>query len=933
LARPVLLRGGGRPDPRLFSDRLAKQLAAVPGFQPAVLASIGQQITIEQNVTGEHAVLTAIGSLTVHTISTQEHFRAVVLGPLGQVLRGDLTLVFLVDGLDQALGDSAPPTVLDLVQSLLGIEGVRMLVGTRKEGRILQRLSTGRTPTRLDLSAPSRRPDIDRDVGRYVERRLSELHLSPEEADVERLVRIADGNFAFVGLYLDEVQAGQRALGDLDSLPPTLHGLYDQYLARARSTYGDRWDAELQPLLALIGIARPAAPTALLAGWLGAADGADVNRRLTDLGPLVVLDEALGGWRVYHHSMAEFLAMDTVSPYGEPTANAWYIDPSACHRRLGLHYLAAAASNWQTVDDYGLENTVYHLAMSVRLAPDSVPSKELLARLPTIVTSSDLRAAQQERLRPHAELVGLRPAVDVIGRHGDMRATLDLAKELATDSRPVVRAVAVDVLVEAMARDEMATTTVLRGLLTGPVGPARRAAISAAARIGVKASGLFVEIALGEDLALRRAAAIALYLRWRPDGTTVTSELLTKLSEEVKLLTRPGRLQSVLEFLSDLSILLYIQRCEDAKVASETSELWKRVLKDRLHLGMVNRPALEGLLLRAISGGFARRMLETAVLSDEQAALDVFRVTDSDRATVKRVLPALDPAVDPTGMEEDLGLLLGAKLNLLRVLGAMVLDVQAHQRLEPTAALAERLFDSTNGTARAWVLLGFGCRLGAAPPGWLEVVEGLTRRFLDEEPALFYSAGSSSLTQLDLTLLPVIEAYAGVGAEPILVRQLIESATSSGDAGRLARVIEALTPAGPWHPHMVLQMIEPAVRTTTPGTEIDGALLTCLGPLRAVHPQFVDEMLATVAPTHLRESVLATDEVEAVWRHLWWLGLYKNAVHQALRYPRMRSQLLQGGLTAIVDAASPKDFLKDFAPVPLRMLRECDYDLLCWTRP
>jgi hypothetical protein len=100
-----------------------------------------------------------------------------------------------------------------------------------------------------------------------------------------------------------------------------------------------------------------------------------------------------------------------------------------------------------------------------------------------------------------------------------------------------------------------------------------------------------------------------------------------------------------------------------------------------------------------------------------------------------------------------------------------------------------------------------------------------------------------------------------------------------------------------------------------------------------VHPQFVDEMLATVAPTHLRESVLATDEVEAVWRHLWWLGLYKNAVHQALRYPRMRSQLLQGGLTAIVDAASPKDFLKDFAPVPLRMLRECDYDLLCWTRP
>jgi hypothetical protein len=406
--------------------------------------------------------------------------------------------------------------------------------------------------------------------------------------------------------------------------------------------------------------------------------------------------------------------------------------------------------------------------------------------------------------------------------------------------------------------------------------------------------------------------------------------LLFELSDKA----RPAptkKMQAMLEFMSDLSIAVYINNCEDRSVGEMTSELWRRTLKDRLRLHLINRPVLDRALVAVVSRAFAGRMLETALLADSTEVPKLFDLAQGDAARVKRVVPFLDPATDPATVFEDLLELFASDVPLLKALAAMTINIHAHVDLEKTATLANRLFDTASGSSRLWIVLGFTTRLPEAGPGWTAVVEGLTKRLLDEESALLESGRPGGLSDLDLIVLPLFEAYARAGSKmPLLTRLLSEGAHEH--PGRTTRIVCALSSTGLRFPQQVLDLIAPLVTVRdVPGLE--DALVTCLAPLRVVHPQLVDNALANWTAPWLRERVIAADDVQLVWREIWWLGLYKNAVHQALHYPRMRKNLLQGGILSLVTAKKPKDFLGSFALVPLRMLREADYELVGWTLP
>jgi hypothetical protein len=144
------------------------------------------------------------------------------------------------------------------------------------------------------------------------------------------------------------------------------------------------------------------------------------------------------------------------------------------------------------------------------------------------------------------------------------------------------------------------------------------------------------------------------------------------------------------------------------------------------------------------------------------------------------------------------------------------------------------------------------------------------------------------------------------------------------------RTIECLAPVGMAHPDLVLAALGPVAGTRDP--ELEDSLVKCLAVVRVAHPEMVDQMLAPSSLSGLREQVVAATDVQSVWRYVWWLGLYKNAVHQALRYPLMRRQLLQGGLLELVEARSARRFLSRFTSIVLRMVREADYELIRWTR-
>ena len=928
----------GSADPRQFTESLARQLADVDGFTTAALEALTPRVTINQTFTATDSVVKGIEKLTLNGLDTLEVFRTCVVAPLTKVMeqRQELSVTVLVDGLDEAM-TATGQTVVDLLHALLGVRGVHLLVGTRRLPEILDALDDGSgLVTYLDLSAEEARRDSETDLRSYVAGRLDSSAPHAENA-VEEVVAAAEGNFAYAVYLLDEVTAGVREATDLTGLPRTLGGLYDASLTRLRQKHEATWDDHQQPLLSLVTVAFGAAPVTALAAWSGVQDEGTLSRRLTDLAPLVRYDDLHDGWRLFHRSMVEFLGEREVRRQGTVSSNMWFIDPARWHRVVAEHYLTSAegAGGWAAVDDYGLRNVLQHLERAVTLSLGAGGSRAEvdrdLDRIRSVLCSAQFHAAQQAGVRtsnPYARDV--RACITLLLDQRPIGEVLDVIGVLARDPRPPVRAIAVESLVRGHGMDQAATRKVLVAQLHGE--PTERGvALNAMRFLGAAALDLFVDVASSPDEETRRATVLALYLLWRSGQDNVATEVMNRIVEQVSP-TAPRRSRSQLEFLSDLSIAVYTNHCELPEVTRSTSDLWQRTLKDRLHVGLVNKPVLEPLLKAVVSGAFSRRIAETAWLADPAAGTgpQSLDVPPKDAARMKRVLPALDPAVDPQPVEADLGALLASAIPLLRVTAAMVVNVHAHVDLARTEELANRLFDSGTGEARLWTVLGFTVRLPEAAAGWTEVVEKLTRRLLVEDPAAFHAPGTGALQGFDVALMPLATAYVEGGLAKLgFVSEMLGGAGGERDEATRRRLVECLGPVGMEHPDIVLGVLAPVLESH--GPELRPSLVRCLSVVRVAHPVTVDQALAARDLQDLREEVVSATDVQLVWRYVWWLGLYKNAIHQSVHYPQMRRQLLQDGLTALVEARSAKSFLSMYTGVVLRMVREANYELIRWT--
>ncbi|HEX9236144.1 MAG TPA: hypothetical protein VF972_07680, partial [Actinomycetota bacterium] len=112
------------------------------------------------------------------------------------------------------------------------------------------------------------------------------------------------------------------------------------------------------------------------------------------------------------------------------------------------------------------------------------------------------------------------------------------------------------------------------------------------------------------------------------------------------------------------------------------------------------------------------------------------------------------------------------------------------------------------------------------------------------------------------------------------------------------------------------------------------ALVAPLAIIRVVNFDAVDGFLAEIgAGEDVRRDIDVASDIGVVRRYIYFLGIYNNAVHQALHYPKMRRQLLVGGLQALVDAKGPGDFNSAYTRVVLAMLRQARYRLIEWTKP
>jgi hypothetical protein len=911
--------GGGSIDPRRFIQLVAKQLGdRYDEFSLAVPANVGAQYNVHLEVRENwgNAIGVQIQNMFVTGATVTDVFSTAISAPLRAVVenRPDERICILVDGLDEALTATLPNIVSLLAGEGDLPDGVRFLLTSRNERRVVDRfLARDEGCRRLDLSAAGQAADNTEDLREYVVRR------GMGGAAADKIVQRSAGNFLYARMLLDEVAAGRRQLTDLDTLPTGLYSLYRAYLSRLMpdmEQYGGStvWLNQHRPLLGRLSAAVAPVPLSVLAAWLDRERG-DVVAWLDDLQQLVRYDGKADGYQIYHASMVDFLAAERTEDGGD---NLFFVSPDQQHDRIADYYIDYAANHgWTDCDDYGLANLPRHLTRS----PD---------RLHTLLTVPGFVEAQLTRFgdaRIAAE--SFRIALDVARVRNDLPAADRLLDILAQSPWVELRGQCVEGLVSLHGSATAFVVGKIHELLTARSADAWSIGLKAAYTIGPAAKDIFRWIALKGSPRLRQSAVYALYLRWSPAAGNFTRELLDDLSRQVRLL-RPLRTRRILEFLTDLSITIYINNCDEPGVAQHTSDLWHRVIVTRLHLALLSHPRIDRVIGNGLSRMFGQRLLQGALSSDFQDPMRFFTAPADRKALFRRVVPYVDPTVDARERVTELHDLFRSDITLFRNLAQVVVAVHTYTNPERMVPCVRELAAGLDEGSRLWLLLSFSILIPDTPREWLPLLEELTEDFLAADPELTTKAELPPA--FDIPLIPLGLAYAKAGGHMRRPIGWLRDALAVGDDDSANRLISWLAPVGLYYPQPVLQtLLDAGVRITD--ERVHNSVVHTLATLRTLHFDLVDDFLEHNKAGHMIAEVSTRSDIELVRPYLALIGFYNNVVHQAIRYPTMRYGLLITSLTELINADEPAQFIRRFTPVSLALLRDADYRLINWTRP
>jgi hypothetical protein len=516
-----------------------------------------------------------------------------------------------------------------------------------------------------------------------------------------------------------------------------------------------------------------------------------------------------------------------------------------------------------------------------------------------------------------------------------LRKDPQLYIDLASSQDANMRELVVEALIELHADNPADGLEFIHSLVKTKSEAAQRTALKAAYFIGSSAREVFLWAGAKGSTELRLVAKDTLYLIWHHDPN-FTYELLHELADRISLLAL-GDLSNILEFLVELSITIYINHPEQEEVIHFTSELWYDIIKNHLHADLLNPgifgERLERLIFQVAGRGFSRRLMDTALFTDLVPADQFFNLSDEERAPFLQVVNLVDPQTDIKPHYDHLAYLLESDLILFNVLAAMVLAIHAYQDFAGIDPFLLDLWEHLTPGGRLWELLSFSVLLPDTPSVWTERLEFFTRRLVEEHRAVFLEEWTNFLYGFDIVLLPLGLAYGKAGAVMPYLNELIRGAVENDDQELARRCLAALAPVGFYYPSDVFETLREGLRDIR-DPSLQEPLIETLATIRTLHFDDVDIFLSQVGASEtFRRNVAAAADVTLVRRYIYALGIYNNAVHQALFYPKMRRNLLIGGLTALIEARRPQDFIANYTPVPMHMLRDANFHLIEWTKP
>ena len=427
----------GTTDPAQFARELAEQLDHLDGFAQALIREVAPtvDISITAQLNAGQIIGAHIDQLNIPGQDPGDVYNRLVRQPLRTLARSrpgdDLKVLILVDALDEALTADGTNIVSLIAGSGDLPPGVRFVLTSRDEPRVLDKFDDRTVERALYLGQPQYTANAERDLGRYISGRIAtddSVAALPAGDPAElaaKLLDQADGNFLYARWVLDE--AAQGLPTDFTALPKGLYGLYRRFLERLVLGDGSAWRTKHEPFLGCLTVATPVAPGISLPQWLDLPAGT-LSWRVRDVAQIIEYvaepPEGEDGYRLYHRSVTDFLSAYQYGDKSRPRLNEYYIEPVRQHDRIASYYLDQIrgdwAGDWSQSDSYGLRQLVGHLRARAELAESGQRARA--GELYQVMLDDRFQAAQHERLN------GIHTTLN------DLRITLAVA--LGRDSAP-----------------------------------------------------------------------------------------------------------------------------------------------------------------------------------------------------------------------------------------------------------------------------------------------------------------------------------------------------------------------------------------------------------------------------------------------------------------------------------------------------------------
>jgi hypothetical protein len=182
-----------------------------------------------------------------------------------------------------------------------------------------------------------------------------------------------------------------------------------------------------------------------------------------------------------------------------------------------------------------------------------------------------------------------------------------------------------------------------------------------------------------------------------------------------------------------------------------------------------------------------------------------------------------------------------------------------------------------------------------------------------------------------LVLLPIGLAAGKCGASVPLLENRLREDIDAGRLDRAANLVRNLGPVAFYYPEVVCRILQAALPSRQ-DARLDEALIYCFARMRALYLDAADHFMNKLGIGEVVQRRAAAEaDVSLVQKYVRIVGLYNNALHLSVHYPKMRRAFSAGALELLATAASRREFVGEYGGRAVQMLDEADFRLAAWT--